>query len=82
MTARRIRKGDYVRLKQGVFLLQKDGEIARVQFVHRHRVHVSPSLNTNSVFSADNLARVPTKEAMRPAMEIARERKRCESLRS
>lgn len=55
---RRLRKGDRVVLKPGIFLLQKTGETARVQFVYRNCVHVSPSLNGHNQFSAASLDRV------------------------
>lgn len=42
---RRVRKGDTVRLRQGVFLGQDPGLTARVQCVYHYRVHVTPSLH-------------------------------------
>ena len=58
---RRLRKGDKVCLKPGIFVLQKTGEVAHVEFVYRHHVFVSPSLNGHSQFSPDSLERVQAK---------------------
>lgn len=59
MSERRIRKGDRVRLKPGVFLMQTEGETAKVQFIYRYRApHLNEKLNSQSVFHVSNLERV------------------------
>ena len=55
---RRIRKGDTVRLKPNIFLMQKNDETARIVFIYRYQAHVSPALNSHTMLHVDSLERV------------------------
>jgi hypothetical protein len=62
-SVRQIRKGDTVRLKPNIFLLQKADETARVKFVYRRKAHVMPPLNGNSFLHVESLERVLARSA-------------------
>ena len=64
ITMRRIRKGDYVRIMPGVFVLQKQGEVARVTCVYRGYVYVAPALHGNTKFSPGSLERISARAAV------------------
>lgn len=60
---RGIRKGDTVRLKPNVFLLQVEDRTAQVLFIYRRRAHIEPPLNGHSMLGVESLECVSLRES-------------------